>query len=152
MWESHLPHSGPMQVMRTGSAFVLIKRHVFERLPGPWYGVRNLMRPIDAFAELDTFANIKFDGTNPLAKYPEWQTLLQCAKEEGSTFKPRDPVAFTGEDSGLGDRMRLSGMTLWVLTDVECGHVADRVITAKDHRRLMQDNAAKRRQLVGCRA
>jgi hypothetical protein len=151
-WESHLPMSGPMQVMRTGSAFVLIKRHVFERLEGPWYGVRNLMRPIDALVETDNYANQKFDGHNPLADLPEWQALLKCAKEEGSTFQPRDPVSFTGEDSGLGDRMKAAGMQLWVHTDIVCGHIADHIVTALDHRTVMAENAQRRRQLVGvCR-
>ena len=151
-WESHLPLSGPMQVMRTGSAFVLIKRHVFERLEGPWYGVRNTMRPIDALTETDNYCHIKFDGRNPFADMPEWQALVKCAKEEGSTFQPRDPVAFTGEDSGLCDRMKLAGMSLWVHSDCICGHVADRVITGEDHRKVMLEQAAKRRQLVGvCR-
>jgi len=148
-WQSVLPMSGPMEVMRTGSAFVLIKRHVFERLDGPWYGVRNMMRPIDAITELDNYAHIKLDGKNPLAETPEWQALLKCAKEEGSTFQPPDPVAFTGEDSGLCDRMKLNGMHLWVLTDLACGHVADHIVTALDHRRVMLENAQRRRQLVG---
>jgi len=148
-WESHLPMSGPMEVMRTGSAFVLLKRHVFERIPGPWYGVKNMMRPIDALAETDTFARTKFDGRNPLANTPEWQALLKCAKEEQSTFAPPDPVSFVGEDSGCLDKAMFAGCSAWVLTDVVCGHVADRIITAADHRRALGENALRRRQLVG---
>lgn len=150
-WESHLPMSGPMQVMRTGSAFIVIKRHVFERLEGPWYGTRNMARPIDALADVDNFAHIKFDGTNPLAKYPEWQALMKCAKDEGSTYKPRDPAAFTGEDSGLLDRAKLSGMSAWVHTDVVCGHVDRKVVTAMDHRNELKERDRNRRLLVGCR-
>lgn len=149
-WESHLPNKGPMEVMRTGSAFVLLKRHVFERLEGPWYGVRNLMRPIDAIAEVDNYAHIKFDGRNPLAQTPEWQALLACAKQEGSTFKPRDPVSFTGEDSGLCDRAKLAGMSIWVDTDTVCAHVDRKVVSAQDHRAAMRQREQNRRLLVGC--
>jgi hypothetical protein len=149
-WESHLPNSGPMQVMRTGSAFLLIKRHVFERLGGPWYGIRNIARPIDALADVDNYACQKFDGHNPLATTPEWQALLGCAKAEGSTFQPPDPIAATGEDSGLCDRMKLAGMNLWVHTDIICGHVDRKVITALDHRAAMRKRDDNRRLLVGC--
>lgn len=150
-WESHLPNSGPMEVMRTGSAFVLIKRHVFERLEGPWYGTRNMARPIDALADVDNYATQKFDGHNPLAKYPEWQALVKCAKDEGSTYKPRDPAAFTGEDSGLCDRVKLAGMSIWVDTNTVCGHVDRKVVTAHDHRTKLKERDKNRRLLVGCR-
>ena len=148
-WEDHLPMSGPMQVMRTGGAFVLTKRHVFERLEGPWFGTKNLMRPIDAMAAVDNYFHIKMDNRNPLAETPEWQTLLKCAKEESSTFAPPDPVSFTGEDSGYLDAARFAGFQAWVHTDVVCGHVADRIVTGVDHRNAMLENAQRRRQLVG---
>ena len=72
-WESWMPGNGVLEVMRTGSAFILLKRHVFERVPGPWYGTRNPWRPIDALAEVDNFAHTKFDGRNPLAETAEWK-------------------------------------------------------------------------------
>src|SRR5437660_567858 len=40
LWESSDPHCGPMEVIRTGSACILIKRPVYERMEFPWYGVR----------------------------------------------------------------------------------------------------------------
>src|SRR4051812_25768986 len=32
-WESIYPGRGPLEVMRTGAAFLLCKRHVFDRIP-----------------------------------------------------------------------------------------------------------------------
>lgn len=148
-WESHLPGQGVMEVMRTGSAFVLIKRHVFERIPGPWYGTRNPWRPIDAMAELDNFAHTRFDGRNPLTQYPEWQALLQCAKDDASTRGAHDPGSFVGEDSNFCDRNRFHDLRIVVNTDVEVHHV-DRVIrSAADHRRVMAERDVLVRKFVG---
>lgn len=148
-WESHYPGSGPLEVMRTGSAFVLIKRHVYERMEGPWYGTRHPMRPIDIFAELDNYATQKFDGRNPLAETAEWKTLVDCARTEQSTYRPPDPAGFVGEDSNFCDRAKALGMRLFVHTDVSCGHVDHRVITWSDHRRLMDEQGLRGRQACG---
>ena len=148
-WESHFPGSGALEVMRTGSAFVLIKRHVYERVTPPWYGTRNPMRPIDIFAELDNFANQKFDGRNPLAQTPEWKTLYECARNEASTYRPHDPVAFVGEDSGFCDAARAAGLHIFVHTDVVCGHVAHEVLTWQNHKTSMEKSAARGRLACG---
>ena len=148
-WESHFPGSGPLEVMRTGSAFVLIKRHVYERLEGPWYGTRHPMRPIDVFAELDNYANQKFDGRNPLALTPEWQTLYECARAEAGTYRPNPPDAFVGEDSGFCDRVKAAGMRVFVHTDVVCGHVSHEVLTWKDHKDAIERANERARQACG---
>lgn len=148
-WENHYPGSGPLEVMRTGSAFVLTKRHVYERMPAPWYGTRHPMRPIDIFAELDNYANQKFDGQNPLAKTPEWQTLYECARAEASTYRPPAPDGFVGEDSNFCDAARAAGLHIYVHTDIVCGHVDKQTITWQDHKAEMEKSAARARQACG---
>jgi hypothetical protein len=148
-WESHFPGSGPLEVMRTGSAFILIKRHVYERVTPPWYGTRHPMRPIDVFAELDNFANQKFDGQNPLAKTPEWQTLYACAKDDASTYRPESPDAFVGEDSNFCDAVKAAGMRIFVHTDIVCGHIEHNTLTWSNHRDAMEKAAARGRQACG---
>lgn len=148
-WESWLPGQGPVEVMRTGSAFILLKRHCFERVPGPWYGTRNPMRPLDALAEVDNFAHTRFDGKNPLADDPRWQALLQCAKDDPSSRQRHNAEAFVGEDSNWCDTMRFHGLRLFVHTDVEVHHVDRAVRSAKDHRHAMQERDKTMRQFVG---
>lgn len=148
-WESHLPGQGPVEVMRTGSAFILMKRHCFERVEGPWYGTRNPMRAIDALAEVDNFAHTKFDGRNPLAERPEWQALMKCAMDDPGSHRPHDPSAFVGEDSNWCDRMRFAGLRIFVHTDVQVDHVDRAIRSAADHRRLMLERDAAIRTLVG---
>lgn len=149
-WESVLPGQGPMEVMRTGSAFILLKRHCFERVPGPWYGTRNPMRPIDALAEVDNFAHTRFDGKNPLADTPEWQTLMKCALDDPSTRGPMNVTAFVGEDSNWCDMMRFHGLRIFVHTDVTVDHVDRAIRSATDHRKIMQEAEKMTRTLVGC--
>lgn len=148
-WESWLPGQGTVEVMRTGSAFILMKRHCFERVTGPWYGTRNPGRPIDALAEVDNFAHTKFDGRNPLTDTPEWQALMQCAKDDPSSHARHDPAAFVGEDSNWCDTMRFHGLRIFVNTDVEVHHV-DRVVrSAADHRDTMKKRDTLLRACVG---
>lgn len=148
-WESHLPGAGPMEVMRTGSAFIVLKRHVFERLEGPWYGTRHPMRPIDIFAELDNYANQRFDGKNALAETAEWRTLYECARNEADTLRPREPDAFVGEDSNLCDAARAKGMRIFVHTDIICGHVGHNTITWSDHKASMEKMNQRARLACG---
>ena len=148
-WESILPGQGPMQVMRTGSAFILMKRHCFERVEGPWYGTRNPMRPIDALTEVDNYAHTKFDGKNPLADIPEWQALVKCARDEGSTAAPHDIGTFVGEDSNWCDRMRFAGLNIYVHTDIQVDHVDRTIRSASDHRDYMKKSEGLMRRLVG---
>ena len=148
-WESHLPQQGPMEVMRTGSAFIVLKRHCFERVPGPWYGTRNPARPIDALAEVDNYAHQKFDGRNPLTMYPEWQSLLKCAKDDPSTQRKHDLAAFVGEDSNWCDTMRFHGLRVVVQTDVEVQHVDRVLLSAADHKKATQRRERNVKLLVG---
>lgn len=148
-WESWLPGHGPMEVMRTGSAFVLMKRQCFEKVEGPWYGTRHPWRPIDALMEVDNFAHTRFDGRNPLADLPEWQTLVRCAKDDPSVRQRQDPAAFVGEDSNWCDRLRFAGLHVWVQTDVEVQHVDKVVRSGADHRICMENRRKLMEQLVG---
>lgn len=148
-WESILPGQGPIEVMRTGSAFIVLKRHCFEQVPGPWYGTRNPMRPIDALAEVDNFAHTRFDGRNPLADLPEWQTLLQCARDDASTHQPHNPSAFVGEDSNWCDTLRFHGKRIFVHTDVEVNHLDRKVLSAADHREALKKQEKAALSLVG---
>jgi hypothetical protein len=149
-WESWLPGHGPIEVMRTGSAFILMKRHCFEKVPGPWYGTRNPMRPIDALAEIDNFAHTKFDGRNPLSEYPEWQALLKCALDDPSTRQRHNPSAFVGEDSNWCDQMRFAGLRIYVHTDVEVKHVDRAIRDSSDHRKAMELRENMGTTMVGC--
>ena len=148
-WESVLPGQGVIEVMRTGSAFILLKRHVFERVPGPWYGTRNPPRAIDALAEVDNFAHTKFDGRNPLAETAEWKALLRCALDDPASHQPQNIAAFVGEDSNWCDTLRFHGMTILVNTDVEVHHVDRIVRSAADHRKFVKEQEQGMRRLVG---
>jgi hypothetical protein len=107
------------------------------------------LRPIDALAEVDNFAHTRFDGRNPLAATPEWQSLIQCAKDDPSTKARRDPAAFVGEDSNWCDTMRFHGLRILVHTDVEVHHVDRAIRSAADHRKVMADRDVLIRQFVG---
>ncbi len=142
-WESHYPGSGIMEVMRTGGACLLIKRHVFEMLPQPWFALRVPKRPIDAMWEVDNFARIKFDGKNPFRGDPArfWEKLEQCAIQDPSVsqFAPAE----VGEDSSFCDAVRAAGLRIAVNTDVVLGHVDTKVITWEDHKKAMDENDAQ---------
>ena len=132
-----------MEVIRTGGACILIKRHVYERMEFPWYGVRPAPRPIDVLAEVDNYARCKMDGQNPLVESPAWQVLMKCATEDAAAQRSRnagtraDLMSAVGEDSNFCDRVRALGLRIVVNTDIVCGHVDTRVITAEDHQKAM---------------
>lgn len=134
LWESCFPNSGIQEVMRTGGACLLVKRHVFERIPEPWFALRIPKRPIDALHEIDNFARIKFDGKNPLRGGPQqfWEKLEQCALDDPSlhSFTPTE----VGEDSGFCDRVKRAGMRIAVDTRIALGHVDRQVIDWTSHR------------------
>lgn len=148
-WEPWLPQQGPVEVMRTGSAFILLKRHVFERIEPPWYGTRAPLKPLDALAEVDNFAHTRFDGRNPLTQYPEWQSLYKCARDDASAGQKGWQPTFVGEDSNLCDSIRFRGMHIYVHTDIEVGHVDRVVLTAANHKELMAKREKQRKLLVG---
>ena len=151
-WESHYPGSGVLEVMRTGGACLLIKRHVIERLPKPWFALRVPMRPIDAMYEVDAFARTKFDGANPFMGGDEkfWERLFQCAVEDPSTpamqaYYPAE----VGEDSGFSDRVRAHGFRIGVDTHAVLGHVTDEVQDWTKHKKFMDDNDRQHQLAVG---
>lgn len=146
-WESHFPGNGLIEVIRTGAAFLLVKRHVFERMTDPWFRMRVPMRPIDILHEMDNFARIKLNGVNPFRGSAEWEKLEANASADPSThtFVPAE----VGEDSGFCDRARAMGFRIFVDTDVQVGHVDMKVLGPADHK-LAADNARRmQRQLSG---
>lgn len=149
-WESWYPGSGPVEVMRTGAAFLLVKRHVLDGLKDPWFRMRVPARPIDFMMEVDNFARIKFDGQNPFRGLPDrqWERLEQCAAEDpsaGGQFVPAE----IGEDSGFCDRARNAGFRIFVDTNIVTTHVDTKLIDWKQHKRGMDDMALQQRQICG---
>ena len=149
-WESWFPGSGPVEVMRTGAACLLVKRHVLQGMSDPWFRMRVPARPVDFMAEVDNFCRIKFDGKNPFRNLPdrEWERLEQCAIEDPSAAGQFTPVE-VGEDSGFCDRARNAGYRIFVHTDIVTTHIDTRVIDAKLHRKAMDDIAVQQRQSMG---
>lgn len=140
-WESVYPGHGPVEVMRTGAAFLLCKRHVFDRVPEPWFRVRVPARPIDFMAEVDNWARMKWDGKNPFRGLPgqPWEKLEQLAQTDPSAQKGAFVPAEVGEDSGFCDRVRNAEMRIIVDTDIEIGHLGSIVVNADVHRKKMRE-------------
>lgn len=145
LWESWFPGSGVVEVMRTGGAFLLVKRHVLEGMKDPWFRIRSPMRVLDAMAEVDNFCLQKFDGKNPFRNLPnaEWERLEQCAMSPGLDGSvPPLPENFVpvecGEDSGFCDRARNAGYRIFVNTDIVTGHIDSRVVSWVDHKKWVQ--------------
>ena len=153
-WESWYPGSGIIEVIRTGCAFLLIKRHVLEALADPWFRVRVPSRPIDFMLEIDNFARIKFDGRNPFADLPgePWEKLWRCAKDDPSVAPENFTPIEVGEDSGFCDRVKAAGFSIVVNTDIACGHVDSRILTGADHRRAMDERDRTQRLYAGVTA
>ena len=146
-WEPHDAGLGPLEVIRTGAACVLIKRHVFEALEFPWYGVRPAPRPIDALMEVDNYARCKHDGRNPLRDHAFWQTLEACAKQDAASQRanpatqvPGGFLSSVGEDSNFCDKARAAGFRIVVQTDAVCEHLERRPITPADHVSAMKES------------
>ena len=139
-WESWFPNSGTVEVMRTGAAFILIKRRVFEGLKDPWYRLRVPARPIDFLAEVDNYARIKFDGKNPFREMAgrEWERLQQCAMEDPSAAEEQFAPLEVGEDSGFCDRARLGGFRIFVNTDIVTAHVDTKLVDWKQHKESVE--------------
>lgn len=139
-WESHYPGSGILPVMRTGGAFLLVKRHVFEAMKDPWFRMRVPARAIDMIGELDNWLRIKFDGQNPFRNYGDyWARAEKAATDDPSIVVENFVPIEVGEDSGFCDRAKLAGFNLFVNTNIACGHVDQRVLTWQDHRKAMQE-------------
>ncbi len=148
-WESHYPGSGIMSVMRTGGAFLLVKRHVFEALKDPWFRMRVPARPMDFMAEVDNYARMKFNGENPFRGTSEqnWERLEKCAQDDPSIVVENFVPVEVGEDSGFCDRAKLAGFQLFVNTNIACGHVDQRVLQWTDHKKAI-DEATKWHRLA----
>lgn len=150
-WESSYPGRGPQEVIRTGAAFLLCKRHCFERLTDPWFRMRVPARPADFMQEVDGFARQKFNGDNPFRNLPEqyWEKLEKAASEDpsavGESFIPTE----VGEDSGAMDRFRNAGLRVFVDTNVVCGHVDTVVRSWQDHKKAMDQSAQQERYVCG---
>lgn len=139
-WESHFPGSGIMPVMRTGGAFLLVKRHVFEGLQDPWFRMRVPSRAIDDFAGVDNWMRMKFDGHNPFRDHGDyWEKAVKAARDDPSIVAENFVPVEVGEDSGFCDRAKLAGFNLFVNTNIACGHVDTRILTAADHKRGMEE-------------
>lgn len=132
-WEPTLPNQGVLEVIRTGAACLLIKRHVLEQMKAPWFGIRTSPKGLDAMTNFDNYARIKFDGRNPFSALPEWEQLFKCAREESSGAPEGHEFHTVGEDSNFCDRSRALGFRIAVNTDAVVGHVDTKVITADDH-------------------
>lgn len=147
-WESIYPGSGVQEVMRTGAAFLLVKRHAFERLQDPWFRMRVPARPIDFLAEVDNLCRMKFNGENPFRNMPEqyWEKLEKIAVEDPSAAQGQFVPVEVGEDSGFCDRAKNAGLRIFVNTNIVCGHVDTVVRSGADHRKAM-DEAAKQERL-----
>ena len=137
--------------MRTGGAFLLVKRHVFEALKDPWFRMRVPARPADFLAECDNWLRIKFNGNNPFREQdPDtWDRAMKAAIDDPSIVVENFVPVEVGEDSGFADRAKLAGFNLFVNTDIACGHVDQRVLTWTDHKKAMDDAAKWQRLACG---
>ena len=145
-WESHFPGGGVVEVMRTGAAFLLVKRHVLTAIPAPWFATRLPWRVVDAFMEIDNFARIKCHGTNPL-RTSEWQRLEALAGAETPAL-PYIPLE-VGEDSGFCDRAKAAGFRIVVDTNTVTGHLSHEVVTWERHKAAIDSRRRDQRYLVG---
>ena len=145
-WESHYPGQGVMSVMRTGGAFMLVKRQVAERIPGPWFALRVPMRPLDAVAEVDTFCRTIFDGRNPF-RGESWDRLQTAAATHPSaqTWVAEE----VGEDSSFCDRVTGAGLRIGVQSDIVVKHLDREVKDWTYHRKAMDEHAKQQRLLSG---
>jgi hypothetical protein len=149
-WESHYPGSGILPVMRTGGAFLLVKRHVFEAMKDPWFRMRVPARAIDMIGELDNWLRIKFDGKNPFREQGDtWARAEKAATDDPSIVIENFVPVEVGEDSGFCDRAKLAGFNLFVNTNIACGHVDSRVLTWTDHKKAMGETEKWQRLASG---
>jgi hypothetical protein len=149
-WESHFPNSGVLEVMRTGGAFLLVKRHVCEKMPEPWFSTRHPMRWLDALREVDNLSRTMYDGSNPfqyIAGDP-WGALVQKASEDPQGARPTAGYEI-GEDSGFCDHAKAAGFRIVVDTRIEIGHVDVVILTGADHQKKMDAKEREQRQYHG---
>lgn len=147
-WESWFPGQGVVEVMRTGAAFLLIKRHVLERIPDPWFALRVPMKPLDAAAEVDNFCHTIFDGANPYRNLPgrPWETMLEAMVKHSSNQSPW-VAGEVGEDSSFCDRVKAAGMRIGVQTDIVVKHLV-RSAQGPDYHQEQMDKRARELPLL----
>ena len=142
-WESHFPGGGVLEVIRTGTAFLMCKTSAFRLFGPPWFRTKTAERPIDGLITVDNMARMWLDGTNPFYNTNEWQSLREEAKKRST------PEGTIGEDSGFCDRLRAAGGRIFVDTDLVTGHVGKKIIEWTDHKRLLDDYNKNVRLAVG---
>lgn len=149
-WESHFSGSGTLEVIRTGAAFLLVKRHVIERLPQPWFACRFPARWLDAMTDVDNLARVVCHGANPFRDLPgdPWGAMLTKASQ--------DPQARTavagyeiGEDSGFCDRAKATGFRLAVDTNIEISHIDTVLLNSRSHQERVAASHKETRQVYG---
>ena len=151
-WESHDANIGPLEVIRTGAACLLVKRHVFEKMAYPWFGVRPASQPIENFAEVDNFLRMKYDGVNPFANDPKWKKILAIAAENSRVTKggpDSTRMHSVGEDSNFCDKAKALGFRIVVQTNAVCHHIDKKIIGPADHTKALQEARENERLLVG---
>ena len=146
-WESVDAHCGPQEVIRTGGACILFKRHVFERIQPPWFGVRTVDTPLRYMAEFDNYARQKFDGRNPFRDLPAWDQLQGCAAQDH--VRVRNNHQAVGEDSNFCDSVKAAGMRIVVDTNAVCGHRDRKTIWPADHQEALAKARQAQEQLCG---
>jgi len=150
-WESHFAGSGTLEVIRTGAAFLLVKRHVLEKMPQPWFACRFPQRWLDALYEVDNFARTKRHGVNPFRELPgrPWEELMALAANDQQSVSSSPPGYEVGEDSGFCDRAKALGFRIAVDTDIEIGHLDVTVLNSGEHRKRMDEREKEARLLHG---
>lgn len=152
VWEAHDANIGPVEVIRTGGACLLVKRHVFEKMAYPWFGVRPASQPIENFAEVDNFLRTKFDGVNPFANDPKWKKAVAIAGENSRQtlgVHESQRVHSVGEDSNFCDKAKALGFRIVVQTNAVCQHIDKKIIGPTDHMEALGKARESERLLVG---
>ena len=147
-WESHFSGSGTLEVIRTGAAFLLVKRQVLEKMPPPWFALRFPQRRLDAFYEVDNFARTKLHGANPF-RGPTWDKLVALASADGESTSPHPPNYEIGEDSGFCDKAKALGFRIAVDTDLEIAHIDTKLLNSAEHKKNMDEHRRQTRLLHG---
>jgi hypothetical protein len=145
-WESHYPGSGIMQVIRTGTAFMMAKTSAFRKFGPPWFRTKHSNKVLEAMQGVDNAANCWLDGRNPLRDTAAWKSLYHEAMKRGGTGE-----GAIGEDSGFCDRLKMAGGTIFVDTDIAVGHVGKKVYGWTDHKDAMKDRKRMQRLIIGVR-
>jgi len=148
-WEKHFPGSGVLEVIRTGGAFLLVKRHVLEKMPAPWFALRHPMRWLDAMAEVDNFARTRCHGHNPFRELPIWDQLQQVASQDRQSASTAEPGYEVGEDSGFCDRVKAAGFRIGVDTDLEIAHIDTKLVAGASFKERMDEMETQSRRLYG---